>query len=155
MTQAARWDLVKEKANELKDDILKAFPNIDVECEDRRELTKKHKGLAARGYPVPQQDVDAYLLIRGATHDLEEVAQFAENQAAEISEQTGVWIEILATHEVWCTDSSIPRIQPVVRGQPLQEIKPYVQEDGRRDLVFICWKVEPHKHNWGRFDLQG
>jgi hypothetical protein len=78
-------------------------------------------------------------------------AQVAEDLAAEISEQTGIWIEILATNEVWCKKSAIPTMQPVKLGQSPEELfQQYILEDESRNLVFLCVFTDPHEHDWGR-----
>lgn len=151
MNMAPSLTLIREKAEEMKNGILSKFPGVDVEFADWVKLSGSEGSLLqARGFSFPRWGVHACMLIRGDLETAEKAATLADNEAARISEESGVEIQVQKTDHVWCKRSVPLEAHSYVPGQKLQFTSRYHKED-KRGIVFLCFFNEPHDHDFGRF----
>ncbi len=152
MSNRPSWTLVAEKAEELKTKILSKFPAIDVEYVNWVELSgPRYSLLTARGFPWPDLDVHAYMLIRGDLETAEEAATLSDNEVARIWEESGVVIQVQKTKNVWCKNSELLEAQALAPGQELNN-GPHFKawEDDEKGIIFLCLTSEQHDHDFGQ-----
>lgn len=144
--------VVRQQAEELKRAVEKRFPNVEIEYLDWEQiLERRRQGLPVRDAYDLDLDVDAYLWIRGEAGQVEKAAGLAVDLESDIEERSRVAIEVRTGGAMWCRRSGREPEEswdPDVRGRFL-----YVGEDPR-GVIFLCWEIEPHVHEWGRVKPQ-
>jgi len=144
---------VAERAEELKEKIEAAFPDVDVEYVDWVELSGNWPRWQARGFPPLSFGVDACVLIRGDLDTTEEAASLADSEVARLLEETNVVIQVQRTNDVWCKKTGLIEAKTFVPGQPLEAGPLFNAWEDEKGVTFLCVTSGQHDHDFGR--LQG